>query len=508
MVEYPGFVRVGLLIGFTAGWILVARPTLAVDPLPRLEVQGGALRNSLTAERFIPRGFNCVRLDGTNGFHNLFEPGEYNPTAVETMLANLENAGFNTTRVFVDPRIGPGSVANQSDPFLSPVYMANVTDYLERSRSHGIYTVFAFSWLVHSDYYNSINTSTPPAFVGPMQNANTLYLHSGTVTAKAHWMADFAGWIQAYDPDLLSSVLTYQIENEASFAENYEPFSLSSGTVIGPDSTVYDLSVAADRLALAEAGSIYWADTTTQIVKAVDPEALVSTGLFTNLAVGRSGFGQPSSIGDPRFPLNPSTLLDTDLDFLDMHLYPVPSRTLEQDLDSINWDQVKAKADQLGKPIMLGEFGAFKFHYSDVSTAVSVLKSHLNAVEAEGFEGGLHWTYDTDEQPDLWNAQESGGVIFDMLAARIPQITADFDQDNDVDGTDFFNWQRGIGTIGATLTDGDANEDSIVDIEDLFIWQTRFGTTSAVATAAAVPEPVSLLLVLGCIFILAVSRNN
>ena len=53
---------------------------------------------------------------------------------------------------------------------------------------------------------------------------------------------------------------------------------------------------------------------------------------------------------------------------------------------------------------------------------------------------------------------------------------ADFDEDGDVDGSDFLAWQVNFGlTAGATKADGDADGDGDVDGSDFLIWQTQFG---------------------------------
>ncbi len=74
--------------------------------------------------------------------------------------------------------------------------------------------------------------------------------------------------------------------------------------------------------------------------------------------------------------------------------------------------------------------------------------------------------------------------------------SADFDLDNDVDGSDFLGWQRGFGiTSGATLSDGDADSDDDVDANDLGIWQQDFGISenSTIAAGVNVPEPPSVV---------------
>jgi hypothetical protein len=53
---------------------------------------------------------------------------------------------------------------------------------------------------------------------------------------------------------------------------------------------------------------------------------------------------------------------------------------------------------------------------------------------------------------------------------------ADFDDDTDIDGGDFLQWQRGYGKVGQYLgTLGDANKSAFVNVTDLGIWATQFG---------------------------------
>jgi glucose/arabinose dehydrogenase/type 1 glutamine amidotransferase len=64
-------------------------------------------------------------------------------------------------------------------------------------------------------------------------------------------------------------------------------------------------------------------------------------------------------------------------------------------------------------------------------------------------------------------------------------VSADFDANGVVDGTDFLSWQRGLGIPGAAdRSDGDANADGRVDAADLQVWRDAFNTPAAVSAAA------------------------
>ena len=85
------------------------------------------------------------------------------------------------------------------------------------------------------------------------------------------------------------------------------------------------------------------------------------------------------------------------------------------------------------------------------------------------------------------------------LSTITTAMQGDFDEDGDVDGSDFLMWQRNSGTTsGAKHADGDANNDGSVDQDDLEIWKNEQGTSiGAVGQNLAVPEPSAMLLATG-----------
>jgi hypothetical protein len=85
----------------------------------------------------------------------------------------------------------------------------------------------------------------------------------------------------------------------------------------------------------------------------------------------------------------------------------------------------------------------------------------------------------------------SANTVVAFLATANP--TADFNTSGDADGADFLAWQRGFGkTVGAKLTDGDADRDGDVDNADYNLWKSAFAHPASMP----VPEPAPLPLAL------------
>ncbi|NOZ39015.1 MAG: hypothetical protein GXP24_02160 [Planctomycetes bacterium] len=91
------------------------------------------------------------------------------------------------------------------------------------------------------------------------------------------------------------------------------------------------------------------------------------------------------------------------------------------------------------------------------------------------------------------------------IAAESP-FSADFDSDDDTDGTDFLAWQRGFGIdVGATLAQGDADGNGTVDAFDLQLWSTNFGSVAMggalLSASFVVPEPSCIACALWVFFV-------
>jgi hypothetical protein len=91
-----------------------------------------------------------------------------------------------------------------------------------------------------------------------------------------------------------------------------------------------------------------------------------------------------------------------------------------------------------------------------------------------GMEDFANITLPTGPWNDIPESGHSG--IFGVVEV-IPEPSGDFDDDGDVDGSDFLYWQRNDGSKS-----------------DLTVWQENFGNPSVVAPSQSIPEPSTLLL--------------
>ena len=100
-----------------------------------------------------------------------------------------------------------------------------------------------------------------------------------------------------------------------------------------------------------------------------------------------------------------------------------------------------------------------------------------------------------------WNIVQTDSLF--RLEVISGDIDADFDQNGDVDGTDFLSLQRSLGTSsGASRSQGDADLDGDVDQVDLDLWESNFGQNLVSPSISSVPEPATLsVLTLGMLLL-------
>jgi hypothetical protein len=362
--------------------------------------------NRNTGNVFVPRGNNYIRLANLTDdrgnlilTHSTFAVGLYDANRAETALASMQSSGYNIVTIIMEGCC-QGTIGDPAGG-LNSVYMANVVDFLQRAKTHAIGVVIASQWLPAFGGFTQPYGGCYPQF----DDINLVTLSSCGVTAVKAYFQDFVqALINASAP--MDAIFAYEIWDEYYYYVAKAPLSSTSGTITTANGQTYDMSSQASRQQMMDEGLVYFADQVRASILALDPTALVTISFFPPEGPNLS------RIGDPRIIQVYPAIASSTLDYVDLHPYPI--------VLNLTMDQVAQNYGFVGyqqqKPIIMGEYGAFKWAYPLVTDAAAGVQSWQIQSCAYNFKGWLLWTWDTDEQPDLWNGQSSGGAINLKLA--------------------------------------------------------------------------------------------
>jgi hypothetical protein len=432
-----------VVVGVLLNYAVVACATTA---LPRIKVRTGTpvgeFYNSETGETFYPEGSNYVRLHwlGDDGFHSTFTDGMYSSVDAEASLTKMEQGGYNTVRVFcykghykltAEDIYAVNGPYSTDGPQLYQPYMDNIIDFLRRANAHGIYVYMEVGSTPWNSYYNSIANTGSSNIEGSI---NRELLAIGPIEAKKLYLRQFIQYIKNSDPNLLSTILSYEIRNEIRCDTEYKPFSMTSGWVFTADGNEYNMGSASSRQACQDNNINNWANQCVSVIRAEDADALASCSVFTFSVVGKSGLAGagllPLDMADNRWPARPLKLQQSSIDFIDIHCY-LPWGWSDE-LASSEW----ANIDKMRQPFLVGEFGAHRVSYPDVNEAADLLYDYREDVYDLGFAGALLFTWDTYSHT-RWTAMEEGEVVNNRLKPTA-RYSWDF-QDNGLEGWELTN---------------------------------------------------------------------
>ncbi len=400
----------------------IALPACAEEsldvPAPAVTIEQGAFIEGASGEPFFPRGFNYIRLFPGRS-HNTFDPEHYDTEALDETLQRWHGDGFNVVRVFINTHSrAAGTIASQDQKGLSAAYVANVADFLDRARRNHIAVMLcteSFPWVAP---YRNVLRRPDPALDQP----NASYLAAGHIEAKARFLQDLIRGLHEASPTCLGAIFSYDLQNEFCF-HGGPPFTLASGTLKAANGKTYTLPDQGQEL--ADDGAVYFINRMVDAIHEVHPRALVSASVFTYAAVSRTGpgdFSVKKAGWQNRIPFRPLAILNSKADFLDLHFYSADAEAWQRDLASVEFEQVKRLAGELGKPIIVGEFGAFKRPFPTVEPAAAWMGTWAAMLVENGFVGWLHWTYDTHEQSEqLWHACDGQDAIYRALKGTLPK---------------------------------------------------------------------------------------
>ena len=354
-----------------------------------------------TSMAFAPRGNNYIRLANLTDdrgnlilAHSTFAVGLYDANRAETALASMQATGYNIVTIIMEGCC-QGTIGDPAGG-LNSAYIANVVDFLHRAKTHAIDVVIASQWLPAFGGFTQVYGGCYPQF----DDINLVVLSSCGITAAKTYFQDFVqALINASAP--MDAIFAYEVWDELYYYAPGAPLNSTSGTITTANGQTYDMSSSISRQQMMDDGLVYFADQMRTTIMALDPTALVTISFFPPEGPN------PSRIGDPRIIEVYPAIASSKLDYVDLHPYPI---VLNLTMDQVAQNYGFAGYQQQ-KPIIMGEYGAFKWAYPLVSDAAAGVQSWQIQSCTYNFKGWLLWTWDTDEQPELWNGLSSGGAI-------------------------------------------------------------------------------------------------
>jgi hypothetical protein len=378
-------------------------PTV-VPPQHRIGVRvvngDGEFLDRSTGKKFVPRGYNYIRLGKTAApcvdvgtlYHSTFNVGLYDAARTERALAAMQQDGYNTVRVFLNQ-----ICIVRSNGKLSSEYLENVADFLRRAKAHGVGVIIAYDDPPVPGYRDTFLHDPQ------IDWSNRSFLTLRGVEVEGRFWRDFIrGLADLKAP--MDAILAYSLRNEMSYFDNVPPLSLKSGTVVTGNGKSYDMAKAEEKQQMMDDNLVFWIDRTRAQILEVDPTALVTVGFFVPQAP------HPARIGDYRVTRPYAAMTRSSADFIDLHPYPGQELTLPQYVDNFETKGLTRK------PFVMGEFGLNKNSYSTAAAAGQVLQDWQMESCQYGFDGWLLWTFDTTEDPVFWTGMDQDGTINRWLA--------------------------------------------------------------------------------------------
>jgi len=403
-----------------------------LKPLPRIAPQAAEpvakFIDAESGKTFSPIGVNYVRLDWIDQipYHTTMNAALYDPIRTNRDFKEIAANGYNLIRVFLDH----GDPAHQSrmqygmaGPYLHntedlyPPALDAFIDLLRLANKHGLYVIVDAEYVPTNQYYSNMSVDHTDETIGYY---NWMYLSKKYIRAKALYFSKLVEAVKFAEPNgaLLSTVFSWELQNEIAIHGNFAPFNRHSGTVTTADGGTYDMANAEDRQLCWDSNVVNWADTLCDTIRSIDPDAMVSASLFTYQIAGKEGAnGLTGHYPDHRYPASPQAIAISKLSFVDIHTYDTtmqPHYDLESSLNSSGFDQL----DKTIKPFLIGEYGTFKDKYDHVEDAKDAMISHQQEMERLGFAGHLFWTWDTHSQKRIWDLTEEGGVLLEALKPK------------------------------------------------------------------------------------------
>jgi len=379
------------------------------------DAEGGAeFYNRQTGEQFIPRGSNYIDfaepIPQTLWEDYVFGAGTYRPENIRAEFRILAEHGYNTVRLFFDHCYsGPSCIGNRSGDGLNPVFLDNMVHVMNIAKEEGLFLLLTANGVpLDGNYFPTFEQefrSSPDGF--QEFNGNAYYLHeAGVAMQEKYWHDLLSGLVERNAP--FEIVFAWQLQNEYFTLLKETPLSLPAGEVTGANGQVYDMSDPEQKQTLVDDNVVYWAERLSDVIRQYDPDTLITLGFFP------ANF--PNEWGVvPDWYRNPAAVIDrAPVDFWDFHIYPEPNGTEEL---MLMLTENLGMIDYTSRPVLMGEFGAFRNHFSSQDLAALRLQEWMAESCKYGFDGWLLWEHNIRPADDgVWSMVENDYMILKALA--------------------------------------------------------------------------------------------
>jgi hypothetical protein len=333
-----------------------------------------------TREKFVPRGVNYFYLVPVG---RIFQDrglaiGVYDRARVATDFATLHEHGFNTVRIFFDSCSGDDSCLTRPGVAgVNPRYLDNMIEVMQLAKENGIYILFTSNDIPDDGGYGELANQGSNEFFAGYRNAH--FLTAQGVQAMTNYWRDLMRALVARGAPF-DAVLGWSLLNEQWFFEKEPPLSLTSGQVTTANGKTYDLAVPGQKRQMLSESVVFLIQQARNAILQEDPTALVTMGFFV------PRFPIPLNVAPEWYVDTASLLPAAPLDFFDFHAYPGGAPVAEL---AHNFGMVGVG----GKPIVMGEVGAFIAHYSSAQAAALAVQTWIAESCAVGYDGWLYWGF-------------------------------------------------------------------------------------------------------------------
>ncbi len=356
----------------------------------RSTANGPEFFDKTSGDVFVPMGYNYAHLqdftwkgEPLKG-HATFNSEYYDPSASENTLFKLQEAGYNTIRVFINP-----IAVSETKDVLENAYILNVVDFIKQADEYGIGVILTTDMISVTSYGTALKSEDDIWWW------NDQYIFDEQIDLEVDFWQSLIKELKA-NAVSLDAIFAFEIRNEFFFHPDHYPFKGDTALVKHPNNTTYDMSVEADKTTLMEVSFIHWAKTIRNAILAEDSEALVTVGFYA-----------PEPIGKPSIV----AITKSDLDFVDLHLYAEHASLEEY---NTYFDLINHK----DKLIILGEFGIIEKNGKTIAKNKNdLLEWRDKLMQDYGLNGWILWTWDTNVGTEL-SIPDNNGVIFKAFCPK------------------------------------------------------------------------------------------